>query len=58
MKLGHPSSKGRIGIIAPYARGFSDSCIRLRLGSDGRMHLRLFGDGGIGTTPHLVSIEG
>lgn len=47
VEFGHPVAKGRIGIIAPYSKDFCTSCNRLRLGSDGRMHLCLFGDGGI-----------
>ncbi|WP_227339767.1 MULTISPECIES: GTP 3',8-cyclase MoaA [Sphingopyxis] len=54
IELGHPGAKGRIGIIAPYARDFCSSCNRLRLSSDGRLHLCLFGDGGIDLRPHLA----
>ncbi|MFA6218331.1 MAG: GTP 3',8-cyclase MoaA [Erythrobacter sp.] len=43
----HPGFAGRIGLIAPYAPGFCDSCNRLRLSSRGRLHLCLFGEGGI-----------
>jgi GTP 3',8-cyclase len=46
VEFGHADARGRIGIIAPYARDFCGSCNRLRLGSDGRFHLCLFGDGG------------
>ncbi|KUO55736.1 MAG: hypothetical protein APF78_05910 [Sphingomonadales bacterium BRH_c3] len=53
MELGHRQAKGRIGIIAPYARDFCASCNRLRLSSDGRLHLCLFGDGGIDLRPIL-----
>lgn len=55
IELGHPGAKGRIGIIAPYARDFCSSCNRLRLSSDGRLHLCLFGDGGIDLRPHLAN---
>lgn len=54
VELGHPGAKGRIGIIAPYARDFCSSCNRLRLSSDGRLHLCLFGDGGIDLRPYLA----
>lgn len=47
IEFGQPACRGRIGIIAPYARDFCASCNRLRLSSDGRLHLCLFGDGGI-----------
>ncbi|QKG72798.1 GTP 3',8-cyclase MoaA [Erythrobacter mangrovi] len=46
VEFGHADARGRIGIIAPYAKDFCGSCNRLRLGSDGRFHLCLFGDGG------------
>ncbi|MBA3864309.1 MAG: GTP 3',8-cyclase MoaA [Erythrobacter sp.] len=53
VELGHPDAKGRIGIIAPYAKDFCNSCNRLRLSSDGRLHLCLFGDGGSDLRPLL-----
>lgn len=43
----HPDFAGRIGLIAPYAPGFCDSCNRLRLSSRGKLHLCLFGEGGL-----------
>ncbi|QKG71169.1 GTP 3',8-cyclase MoaA [Erythrobacter mangrovi] len=43
----HPDFVGRIGLIAPYAPGFCDSCNRLRLSSRGKLHLCLFGEGGL-----------
>ena len=46
VEFGHAGARGRIGIIAPYAKDFCASCNRLRLGSDGKFHLCLFGDGG------------
>jgi cyclic pyranopterin phosphate synthase len=54
VELGHPHAKGRIGIIAPYSKDFCASCNRLRLASDGRLHLCLFGDGGIDLRPLLT----
>lgn len=54
VEFGHPVCRGRIGIIAPYARDFCASCNRLRLSSDGRLHLCLFGDGGIDLRPLLA----
>lgn len=53
VEFGHPNAAGRIGIIAPYAREFCSSCNRLRLGSDGQLHLCLFGDGGLDLRPLL-----
>lgn len=57
VELGHPAAKGRIGIIAPYSKDFCTSCNRLRLSSDGKLHLCLFGDGGLDIRPLLQSEE-
>ena len=43
----HTDYHGRIGLIAPYASGFCDSCNRLRLSSRGKLHLCLFGNQGL-----------
>ncbi|MBS0296449.1 MAG: GTP 3',8-cyclase MoaA [Proteobacteria bacterium] len=43
----HPRHAGRLGLIAPYAPGFCDSCNRLRVTARGKLRLCLFGDGGI-----------
>lgn len=53
IEYAHPNAKGRIGIIAPYAQDFCASCNRLRLSSDGKLHLCLFGDGGLDLRPLL-----
>jgi len=53
VEYAHPDASGRIGIIAPYARDFCASCNRLRLSSDGKLHLCLFGDGGLDLRPLL-----
>lgn len=50
----HPSGRGRIGIIAPYARDFCAGCNRLRVSSTGRLHLCLFGDHGSDLRPMLA----
>jgi len=42
-----PDGRGRVGIIAPYARDFCASCNRLRVSARGKLHLCLFGDAGI-----------
>jgi cyclic pyranopterin phosphate synthase len=55
VELGHPHAKGRIGIIAPYAKDFCASCNRLRLSSEGRLHLCLFGDGGVDLRSQLAA---
>lgn len=44
----HPDYAGRIGLIAPYAPGFCDSCNRLRITARGQLRLCLFGELGIG----------
>ncbi len=43
----HPDYQGRIGLIAPYAPGFCDSCNRLRVTARGQLRLCLFGTGGL-----------
>lgn len=43
----HPDHVGRIGLIAPYAAGFCDSCNRLRVTARGKLRLCLFGEGGV-----------
>jgi cyclic pyranopterin phosphate synthase len=53
VEYAHPAARGRIGIIAPYARDFCATCNRLRLSSDGKLHLCLFGDGGLDLRPLL-----
>jgi GTP 3',8-cyclase len=54
VEYAHPQARGRIGIIAPYAQDFCASCNRLRLSSAGKLHLCLFGDGGIDLRPLLA----
>ncbi|MDG5750624.1 GTP 3',8-cyclase MoaA [Qipengyuania sp. XHP0211] len=49
----HPDYAGAIGLIAPYAHGFCDSCNRLRFSSRGKLHLCLFGEGGLDLRPLL-----
>ncbi len=43
----HPDHAGAIGLIAPYAPGFCESCNRLRVTARGKLRLCLFGDGGV-----------
>jgi cyclic pyranopterin phosphate synthase len=40
----HPDFAGGIGLIAPHAEGFCESCNRLRVTSTGRLKLCLFGE--------------
>ncbi|KQY26460.1 cyclic pyranopterin phosphate synthase MoaA [Caulobacter sp. Root487D2Y] len=50
----HPDNAGRIGLIAPYAPGFCDSCNRLRVTSRGALRLCLFGELGVNLRDLLV----
>lgn len=43
----HPDYVGQIGLIMPYDKNFCDNCNRLRISSLGKLHLCLFGEGGI-----------
>ncbi len=45
IEYSHPDYLGRIGMIAPYAAHFCDNCNRLRVSSQGKVHLCLFDDG-------------
>ncbi|HTP25094.1 MAG TPA: GTP 3',8-cyclase MoaA [Anaeromyxobacteraceae bacterium] len=47
--------RGKVGLIAPYSRGFCKSCNRLRVSSTGDLRLCLFGDIEIPLRPHLES---
>ena len=48
IEMVHPDYAGRIGLIAPYAAGFCDSCNRLRITARGQLRLCLFGELGVG----------
>ena len=54
-ELAHPDYRGRIGIIAPYARDFCAGCNRLRVTAQGSLRLCLFGNVGIDLRPLLQS---
>lgn len=53
IEYSHPDYLGRIGIIAPYAAHFCDSCNRLRVSSVGKVHLCLFDQGNYDIREHL-----
>lgn len=53
IEYANPKGPGRIGIIAPYSNDFCASCNRLRVSATGKLHLCLFGDGGIDLKPWL-----
>jgi cyclic pyranopterin phosphate synthase len=46
-EFSHPDYKGRIGLIMPYSKDFCNSCNRLRVSSDGKLHLCLFAEQGL-----------
>lgn len=43
----HPDYRGRIGLITPYSEDFCQSCNRLRVSAQGRLHLCLFAEEGM-----------
>ncbi|MGN2395494.1 GTP 3',8-cyclase MoaA, partial [Klebsiella quasipneumoniae] len=43
----HPDYAGEIGLIMPYEKDFCTTCNRLRVSSVGKLHLCLFGEGGV-----------
>ncbi|MFC6978326.1 radical SAM protein [Microbulbifer taiwanensis] len=43
----HPDYRGSIGLITPYSRDFCQSCNRLRVSAQGKLHLCLFADAGL-----------
>ena len=53
VEYSHPDYVGRIGMIAPYAAHFCDSCNRLRVSSQGKVHLCLFDQGNYDIRHHL-----
>ena len=53
IEYANPTGPGRIGVIAPYSKDFCASCNRLRVSATGKLHLCLFGDGGIDLKPWL-----
>lgn len=53
IEYSHPDYVGRIGMIAPYAAHFCDSCNRLRVSSQGKVHLCLFDQGNYDIRPYL-----
>lgn len=57
LEFSHPSSKGTIGLISPYAKNFCASCNRLRISARGALHLCLFGEKGY-SLRHLLQEDG
>lgn len=52
---GHRDHAGRVGIIAPYAAGFCDTCNRVRVSAAGNLRLCLFGGAETPLRRHLHS---
>lgn len=46
IEYSHPDYKGRIGLIMPYSKDFCTTCNRLRISSQGNLHLCLFASEG------------
>lgn len=57
VEFSHPDHAGRLGLIAPYAPGFCDSCNRLRVTARGQLRLCLFGDLGVDLRDLLADDE-
>lgn len=56
-EFSHDDYQGKIGIIAPYAKDFCQTCNRLRVTARGDLRLCLFGDGGHNLRHLLQSAE-
>lgn len=50
----HTDYAGNIGLIMPYSKNFCASCNRLRISSEGKLHLCLFGDEGFDLRDRLT----
>jgi cyclic pyranopterin phosphate synthase len=53
-EFSHPDFMGNIGLIMPYSKDFCTSCNRLRVSSQGKLHLCLFAEQGIDIRPLLA----
>ncbi len=49
----HPDYQGKIGLIMPYSKDFCNTCNRLRVSSQGKLHLCLFGENGLSLREQL-----
>ena len=52
-EFSHPDYSGKVGVIAPYSKGFCQHCNRLRVDSDGNLYLCLFDEGRYPLRPFL-----
>ena len=46
-EFSHTDSLGKVGLIMPYSKDFCATCNRLRISSQGKLHLCLFGEEGL-----------
>ena len=53
VELQHPDYAGRIGLIMPYSNNFCADCNRMRVSSDGKLHLCLFGEANADLLPYI-----
>jgi cyclic pyranopterin phosphate synthase len=51
----HSDYAGNIGLIMPYSKDFCDTCNRLRVSAQGKLHLCLFAEEGQSILPYLES---
>ena len=51
----HPEYLGSIGLIMPYSKDFCSTCNRLRVSSEGKLHLCLFADNNLDLRPYLLT---
>lgn len=51
----HPDFTGSVGLIMPYSKDFCSTCNRLRVSSEGKLHLCLFADDNLDLRPHLLT---
>ncbi len=54
-EFSHPDFKGNIGLIMPYSKDFCNACNRLRVSSQGKLHLCLFAEQGLNIR-HLLTL--
>ncbi len=52
-EFSHQDYLGNIGLIMPYSKDFCDTCNRLRVSSQGKLHLCLFAEEGKSILPYL-----
>jgi len=55
IEYAHPQYQGKIGLIMPYSKDFCASCNRLRVSSQGKLHLCLFADDNMDLRPYLLT---